>query len=90
MVDCAHACLEFIKEHTTKEVLCQLVPELQECLKTWDQLDDYIKGRYIGYVVGKYGVDIFIASGSVKAMQLYRNLRIANAVMTLEKASPQN
>ncbi|MCB1181660.1 MAG: tetratricopeptide repeat protein [Chlamydiia bacterium] len=87
MVDCAHACLEFIKDNTTKEMLCKLVPELQECLKKWDQLDDYTKGRYIGYVVGKYGVDIFIASGSVKAIQLYRNLRRANALMTLETAS---
>jgi tetratricopeptide (TPR) repeat protein len=87
MVDCAHACLEFIKDNTTKEMLCKLVPELQECLNKWDQLDDHTKGKYIGYVVGKYGVDIFIASGSVKAIQLYRNLRKANALMTLETAS---
>ena len=87
MVDCAHTCLEFIKDNTTKEMLCKLVPELQECLKKWDQLDDYTKGKYIGYVVGKYGVDIFIAAGSVKAIQLYRNLRRANALMTLETAS---
>lgn len=84
MVDCSHACLEFIKDKTTKEMLCKLVPELQECLNKWGQLDDYAKGRYIGYVVGKYGVDIFIGSGSVKAIQLYRNLRRANALMTLE------
>lgn len=87
MVDCAHACLEFIKDNTTKEMLCKIVPELQECLSKWDQLDDYTKGRYIGYVIGKYGADIFIASGSVKAIQLYRNLRRANALMTLETAS---
>lgn len=87
MVDCAHACIEFIKDNTTKEMLCKLAPELQECLNKWDQIDDYTKGRYIGYVVGKYGVDIFIASGSVKAIQLYRSLRRANAVMTLETAS---
>lgn len=87
MVDCAYACLEFIKDKTTKEMLCKLVPELQECLNKWDQLDDYTKGRYIGYVIGKYGVDIYIASGSVKAIQLSRNLRRANALMTLETAS---
>ena len=87
MIDCAHASLEFIKDNTTKEMLCKIVPELQECLNKWDQLDDYTKGRYIGYVIGKYGVDIFIASGSVKAIQLYRNLRRANALMILETAS---
>ncbi len=28
MVDCTNACLEFIKENITKEMLCKLVPEL--------------------------------------------------------------
>lgn len=87
MIDCANACLEFIKNNTAKELLCKIAPELQECLKKWDQLDDYTKGRYVGSVIGKYGVDIFIGSGSVKAIQLYRNLRKANALMTLETAS---
>jgi tetratricopeptide (TPR) repeat protein len=87
MVDCAYACLEFVKDNTKKEILYKLAPELQECLKKWEQLDDNTKGGYIGYVVGKYGADIFIGSGSVKAIQLYRNLRKANALMTLETAS---
>ena len=87
MIDCANACLEFIKDNTTKELFCKIVPELQECLKKWDQLDDNTKGKYVGYVIGKYGIDIFIGSGSVKAIQLYRNLRKANALMTLETAS---
>lgn len=87
MIECSHACLEFVKDHTTKELLGKIVPELQECIKKWDQLDDGAKGRYIGYVMGKYGIDIFIGSGSVKAIQLYRNLRKANALMTLESAA---
>ena len=87
MVDCVKACLEFIKNNTAKEFLCKIAPELQECLKKWDQLDDYTKGRYSGYIIGKYGVDIFIGTGSMKAIQLYRNLRKANALLTLETAS---
>lgn len=87
MIECAHACLEFIKDNTTKELIGKIVPELQECLQKWEQLDDHTKGRYIGYAIAKYGVDIFMGSGSVKAAQLYRNLRKANAIMTLETAS---
>ncbi len=86
MIDCAHACLEFIKDTTAKELICKIVPELQECLQKWDQLDDNTKGRYIGYVIGKYGADIFIGAGSIKAIQVYRNLRKANAIMTMETA----
>lgn len=87
MVDCAYKCLEFVKDNTKKEMFCKLIPELQECLKNWDKIDDYAKGKYIGYVVGKYGIDVFMSSGSAKAIQIYRNLRKANAVMTLETAS---
>ena len=87
IIDCANACLEFIEDNTTRELLCKLVPELQECLKNWRQLEDYAKGKYVGHVIGKYGVDIFIGAGSLKAIQLYRNLRRANALMTLETAS---
>lgn len=68
-------------------MLCKLVPELQECLAKWNKLDDYTKGKYIGYIIGKYGVDIFIGAGSVKAIKLYRDLRKANALMTFETAS---
>ena len=91
MIDSACACIEFIKDNTTKEALFKLVPEIQECLATWNQLDDDTKGKYIGHVIGKYGIDIFIGVGSVKAITLYRNLRKANALMTLETvaASPQ-
>lgn len=87
LIDCANACLEFIKDNTIKELLCKIIPELQECIKKWDQLDDFNKGRYVGYIIGKYGVDIFLCSGSLKGIQLYRNLRRANAVMTLETAA---
>lgn len=87
LVESAYACIEFIKDNTTKEMLCKLVPELQECLAKWTQLDDYTKGKYVGHIIGKYGVDIFIGTGSVKVIKLYRNLRKANALMTLETAS---
>ena len=92
MVNCANACLEFIKDNSIKEIIGKIVPELQECLNKWNELDDQTKGHYIGYVIGKYGIDIFIGSGSLKAIQLYRNLRRANAIMTLETAalSPKN
>jgi tetratricopeptide (TPR) repeat protein len=92
MVECANACVEFIKETTAKELISELVPELQKCLKNWNSLEDSIRGQIIGHVIGKYGVDVFIGSGSMKAIQLYRNLRKANAIMTLEAASisPKN
>jgi len=87
MVKCAYACLEFLKDYITTEKLDELVPELRECLKTLMLIDDQAKGSYVGHMIGKYGTDIFIGSGSVKAIHYYRNLRRANAIMTLETAA---
>ena len=39
-------------------MLCELVPELEECLIKWDQLDDYTKGKYIGHIIGKNKTDL--------------------------------
>lgn len=41
----------------------------------------------MGYVIGKYGIDILITSGSIKAVQAYRNLKKANNLFTLERVS---
>lgn len=87
MIESAHACMNFIKETTTQEHIDMLIIEIQECLKKWDNLNDDAKGKAVGYVIGKYGVDVFIGSRSIKAIQLYRNLRKSNALMTLETAS---
>jgi len=85
-INSACACIEYIKNHTQKEKLSKLVPEIQACLSRWNHLDDELKGIHIGHVIGKYGIDIFLGAGSVKAMRLYRDLRRANVVMTLETA----
>ncbi len=74
LIDSTFACMEFIRERATPGVLAELVPEIQECRGKWRQLDDGIKGKYIGHVIGKYGVDIFIGAGSVTAIKLYRDL----------------
>ncbi len=84
MIESARACLELLKQITSKESLSKIVPELQKCLKDWDLLEDHVKGELIGYVIGKYSVDIFIGSGSIKILQAYRNLKRANALMNLE------
>jgi tetratricopeptide (TPR) repeat protein len=87
MIGSVFSCLNHIVVNTPKELICKLAPELQECIKKWRSMDSYQAGNMAGYIVGKYGIDIFIGTGSVKALQLYRNLKRANAVMTLETAA---
>ncbi len=87
MIESAHACFIYLRETSAKEMLETLAPEIQDYITRWRSLDYSVQGETMGYIIGKYGIDIFIASGSAKAIQLYRNLRKANALMTLEAAS---
>ena len=85
VVEGCKGCIEYMQTHSPEELLANIVPELKGLVTKWDQLPDLKKGEIMGYVIGKYGVDIFLAAGSVKALKIARNLRNANKVMTFEK-----
>jgi len=55
-----------------------LVPELKELINDWDILPDNKRGHLTGYIIGKYGVDIFVVGTSSKFFNAYRNLKKAN------------
>jgi tetratricopeptide (TPR) repeat protein len=83
------SCIEYLRTHSSKEVLGLLVPELRELLEHYDQLGDFQKGHAIGQVIGKYGIDIFLTRGSATMVKRYRDLKRANQVMTLEALASQ-
>jgi hypothetical protein len=80
-------CIEYIKSHSTDAIIQDMVPELKELLQTYEQLDDFEKGKLIGHVIGKYGLDIFLAKQGVSFIKSYRELKQANHLMTLEALS---
>lgn len=84
LVQSAQACVHFIKNNSSQKVLGQLVPELRELFEQWEQLHDEKIGEIIGYVIGKYGVDIFAGAGVAKGVKLYRDLKKANDLLTFE------
>jgi hypothetical protein len=89
-VNAAIVCIEYIKSHSTTEILQDLVPELKELVQSYDHIDDFRKGKLIGHVIGKYGIDILLAKESVALIKAFRDLKKANQVMTLEAlASPK-
>lgn len=45
------------------------------------------KGALTGFVLGKYGVEIFAGSKVLKGVSSFRNLRKANSLMTFESAA---
>lgn len=89
--DAAIQCIEYLKSYSTTEILQEIVPELKELIQNYDALNDYQKGKMIGIIVGKYGIDIFLTRGALTGIKRYRDLKKANQLLTLEAlASPKN
>jgi tetratricopeptide (TPR) repeat protein len=85
----AKECVHFIKTHATSSMVQQMVPELQELIRSYSALSDHAQGRLMGEVIGKYGIEILFTGGIVSTVKTCKNLKRANAIMTLEAlASP--
>jgi tetratricopeptide (TPR) repeat protein len=87
MVNTAYAIGEFICSHSTEECFQCVVPELKELSLSWDKLNDNSRGQKIGFIIGKYGVDIFAPAGALKGMNKVRALKRANTMCTLESCA---
>lgn len=84
LVVAAYALGDFIKSHSTTECLQCVIPELKELSSSWDDLTDHLKGKKIGFIIGKYGLDIFAPIGVLKGIDKVKALRRANTMLTLE------
>lgn len=84
MINTAYAIGEFVSSHSTEECFHCVVPELKELSLTWNKITDHSRGQKIGYIVGKYGVDIFAPAGALKGIHKVRALKRANTMYTLE------
>ncbi|MDE3046174.1 MAG: hypothetical protein KGJ02_05980 [Verrucomicrobiota bacterium] len=72
-----------------------LVPEMYELISDWDHLSSHRRGELAGYVVGKYGTDVFLGAAAVKGVKYvhtFRKIQKAEKLCTLETlaSSPQN
>ncbi len=87
MIDAAYAIGEYITTHDAIECLECVVPELKDLSLTWHKVDDYSKGKQIGYIIGKYGVEIFAPLGVIKGIAKFKALKRANAGLTFARCS---
>ncbi|MBS0621388.1 MAG: hypothetical protein JSR80_00295 [Verrucomicrobia bacterium] len=77
--------IEYIRSHSTHENLGLLIPELRELCEQWDLLSHRARGHQIGYMIGKYGIEVFAPGAALKGASKYRRLKQANTVLTLER-----
>jgi len=91
IVQAAEDCIQYIKNHSLGEVGLKtseiLIPELYETIINWDALTPQSRGEQVGYIIGKYGVDIFAVGGLIKGFKAYLNLKKANALLTFERCA---
>ena len=78
---------EFIVTHTPQESAQLLVPELNDLIKNWDKLSEYRKGENVGYIIGKYGVDVLVPIAAFSGLQKFRKLKRANSLLTIERCA---
>lgn len=87
MLSTAYAIGEFISNNSAEECIQCVVPELRDLSLSWHKINDYSKGQKIGFIIGKYGVDIFAPYGFLKGANKFRALKRANAMYTLENCA---
>lgn len=75
--------LEYFKS-LDQEKLEEYAIELKNLYERFEQLDNSAKGDQIGYIIGKYGVDLFATAGAAKAISALKQLKDANRICTLE------
>lgn len=62
----------------------EMTTEMRYLVTNWDKLSQQQQGTLCGYLIGKYGIDIFAVAGSAKMMEAYQNLKRANSMLTFE------
>ncbi len=84
VLDAAYELGVFLSQHEVAECLDCAIPELRELRSNWKAIDDISRGNQLGYIIGKYGLDILLPGATLKAVQKYSNLKRANALFALE------
>lgn len=64
-----------------------VVPELRDLRQSYDDMSSYQRGKAVGYIIGKYGVDILIPIVAIKGISKYRALKRANSMYSIESCS---
>jgi len=83
MLSAAESLASFLTEQDTSKILQTVVPELKELYALSPNCHQE-KGRIIGSIIGKYGIEFLTLSGSKRGLKIYRKLKNANGALTLQ------
>jgi hypothetical protein len=81
------ACLADYCKNMDWNTLEGYVEQMRILFERFEQLTDSEKGELIGYVIGRYGIEILGGYGIVKAATVFRDLKFINRIRNLEAMS---
>lgn len=87
MISTAFAMGEYVSQNSAADCLKFVVPELRELSLKWNNIDDFSKGQQIGYLIGKYGLDIFGPGCALKGVSKLKALKRANTMSIFESCA---
>lgn len=79
--------IHYIRSEGIHNVLYQMYPEAKELFHKGNQLSYMEQGVLMGKIAGKVGIEFALFKGTQKGVKVYRNLRKANAALTLNRMS---
>ena len=83
-METASCYVALIRDNLEYSELNDLVPEINVLLGRWAALTDFEKGRQIGFVIGKYGIDVFLTGKTIQQARKFREIKYANGALTFE------
>ncbi|MDP1835188.1 MAG: polymorphic toxin type 50 domain-containing protein [Chlamydiales bacterium] len=78
------------RKETTTLSIKECTKECKRLIKSFEALPDYERGKRIGYILGKFGTDIYAGSAAIKAVAAYQKLREANRLLIFETMTVSN
>jgi len=87
LVEATRAMGEYLTNTDIWTLLEEALPELVECGRYWDSWSEHTKGKKMGYIIGKYGISVFLYLGVSKGLAIFNDLKRANMMATLERYS---
>lgn len=79
---------EYLASASINDLVEDGLPEIIECGRYWDTWSEYEKGWKMGYILGKYGIGVFLYIMPQKAAySIYSGLKRATMMATLERYS---
>ena len=84
MYNACQEAYQYIKSEGFDEIIHTVVPEFRTLIQEGQKLSYIEQGELIGKIIGRIGIEFVLLKGTTKGLKIYRDLRKANAMLSLE------